>query len=120
MSREDGRPAPWTFTIRPRINGPAGPRWAPFGVTPQVPPLPASSTSSRALGSCTTRMVRPRALRPLATTSRYDPITNTWKNLTPSPRGGAGLAADRVVVGGQPRIDLVGGPRPGNNLQYIP
>jgi N-acetylneuraminic acid mutarotase len=55
-----------------------------------------------------------------STTSRYDPATNTWKNLAPSPRGGAGLSADRVVVGGQPRIDLVGGSRPGNNLQYVP
>jgi N-acetylneuraminic acid mutarotase len=56
----------------------------------------------------------------VATTSRYDPATNTWKNLAPAPRGGAGLAADRVVVGSQPRVDLVGGARPGNNLQYVP
>ena len=56
----------------------------------------------------------------VATTSRYNPATNTWKNLAPAPRGGPGLAADRVVVSGQPRVDLVGGPRPGNNLQYVP
>jgi N-acetylneuraminic acid mutarotase len=62
----------------------------------------------------------PASSEAVETTSRYDPITNTWKNLTPSPRGGSGLAADRVVVGGQSRIDLVGGPRPGNNLQFVP
>jgi N-acetylneuraminic acid mutarotase len=60
------------------------------------------------------------SIEAVATTSRYDPATNTWKNLARSPRGGDGLAADRVVVSGQPRIDLVGGARPGNNLQYVP
>jgi N-acetylneuraminic acid mutarotase len=56
----------------------------------------------------------------VTTTSRYDPATNAWTNLKTSPRGGGGLGADRVVVGGQPRIELVGGELPGNNLQYIP
>ena len=36
----------------------------------------------------------------------------------PSPR--SGLAVTRVFLGGQPRIEFVGGWRPGNNLQYIP
>jgi N-acetylneuraminic acid mutarotase len=54
------------------------------------------------------------------TTSVYDPASNTWKNLAQAPRGGDGLAAGRVVIGGQPRIELVGGLRPGNNLQYVP
>jgi N-acetylneuraminic acid mutarotase len=56
----------------------------------------------------------------VSTTSMYDPVTNTWKNLAPAPRSGGGLAAGRVVVNGQARIELVGGARPGNNLQYIP
>src|SRR3954469_347362 len=56
----------------------------------------------------------------VATTSVYDPATNSWKNLAAAPHGGVGLAAGRVVVNGQPRIELVGGARPGNNLQYIP
>ena len=60
------------------------------------------------------------SIESVATTSRYDPGTNTWKNFARSPRGGTGLAADRVVVSGQPRVDLVGGARPGNNLQYVP
>jgi N-acetylneuraminic acid mutarotase len=57
---------------------------------------------------------------PVATTSRYDPATDTWTNLKVAPRGGGGLIADRVVVNGQPRIEVVGGERPGNNMQYIP
>jgi N-acetylneuraminic acid mutarotase len=53
----------------------------------------------------------------VTTNSRYDAATNTWKNLRNAPRGGA---ADRVVVNGQPRIELVGGKAPGNNVQYVP
>jgi N-acetylneuraminic acid mutarotase len=57
---------------------------------------------------------------PVTTTSVYDPATDTWKNLAPAPRGGPGLAAGRVVVSGQGRVELVGGARPGNNMQYTP
>jgi N-acetylneuraminic acid mutarotase len=57
---------------------------------------------------------------PVATTSVYDPATDSWKDLAPAPRFGSGLAAGRVFVNGQPRIELVGGTRPGNNSQYIP
>ena len=56
----------------------------------------------------------------VTTTSQYDPATNTWKNLAQAPRGGPGLAADRVVASREVRIDLVGGERPGNNVQYVP
>jgi N-acetylneuraminic acid mutarotase len=54
------------------------------------------------------------------TTSVYDPATNAWKNLTPAPFTGGGRSAGRVVVAGQVRIDVVGGPRPGNNRQFVP
>jgi N-acetylneuraminic acid mutarotase len=57
---------------------------------------------------------------PVNTTSVYDASTNTWKNVAPAPRGGPGLAAARVFLSGQPRIELVGGARPGNNMQYLP
>jgi N-acetylneuraminic acid mutarotase len=56
----------------------------------------------------------------VATTSVYDAASNTWKNVAPAPRSGSGLAAARVFVNGQPRIELVGGAPPGNNVQYIP
>lgn len=57
---------------------------------------------------------------PVATTSVYDPVTDSWKNVLPAPRSGPGLAGGRVVVNGQARVALVGGARPGNNLQYVP
>jgi Uncharacterized protein conserved in bacteria len=50
----------------------------------------------------------------------YDPVTNTWTKKQPSPRIEYGLSAGRVVVNGQTRLELVGGARPGNNLQYTP
>ena len=58
--------------------------------------------------------------RAVPTTSVYDPATNAWKNLTPAPFTGGGRSAGRVVVDGQVRIDVVGGPRPGNNRQFVP
>jgi hypothetical protein len=59
-------------------------------------------------------------LTSVATTSVYDPATDTWTNLKPAPRSGNGLAGARVVVNGQPRVVLVGGARPGNNFHFIP
>jgi N-acetylneuraminic acid mutarotase len=54
------------------------------------------------------------------TNSVYDPATNLWTNRAPMPALRSGMTAARVVVNGQSRIELVGGPPPGNNLQYIP
>ena len=54
------------------------------------------------------------------TTSIYDPATNSWSNGAPLPTHRFDFTASRVVVDGEPRIQAVGGPRPGNNLQYIP
>jgi N-acetylneuraminic acid mutarotase len=50
----------------------------------------------------------------------YDPGTNTWTKKAPIPRVESGLSAGRVVANGQARLEVVGGARPGNNLQYIP
>jgi hypothetical protein len=36
----------------------------------------------------------------------------------PTARGD--FTASRVVVDGTPRIEAVGGARPGNNVQYVP
>ena len=54
----------------------------------------------------------------------YDPNTDTWTRkplLTPliGPDA-ADLTATRVFLNGQPRVEVVGGSRPSNNLQYIP
>lgn len=43
----------------------------------------------------------------------------TRATLAPPPRNAGGLKAVRVMVNGQPGIELVGGPRVGSNMQYI-
>ena len=50
----------------------------------------------------------------------YDPGTNTWSRRPDIPRVERGLSGGRVVVNGRPRLEVVGGIRPGNNLQYVP
>lgn len=54
----------------------------------------------------------------------YDPLRDTWEKkplLTEFGYGGASeRTATRVFLNGQPRVEVVGGARPGNNLQYIP
>jgi N-acetylneuraminic acid mutarotase len=54
------------------------------------------------------------------TVSIYDPATDSWTNKAPLPGPRSDLTAARVVVNGRARINLVGGRRPGNNLQYTP
>jgi N-acetylneuraminic acid mutarotase len=50
----------------------------------------------------------------------YDPITDAWTRRASLPSPRAGIAGSKVFLNGQPRIEVVGGARPGNNLQYIP
>jgi N-acetylneuraminic acid mutarotase len=54
------------------------------------------------------------------TTHAYNAITNTWVTRAPSPTAPGEIAASRVLLNGKPRIQMVGGKRPGNNLAYIP
>jgi N-acetylneuraminic acid mutarotase len=56
----------------------------------------------------------------VATTKAYNPATDTWTEKAPMPTPRMGIAASRVVVNGQVRIEVAGLNRPGNNLQYIP
>ena len=53
-------------------------------------------------------------------TSVFNPATNLWSQRArlPSPRDG--IAGATVMLNGTPRIEVIGGPAPGNNLQYIP
>jgi N-acetylneuraminic acid mutarotase len=53
----------------------------------------------------------------------YDPVTNAWtrKDLMARLQDSYNIhAASRVFVSGQPRVEVVGGGPPGNNLQYVP
>ncbi len=54
----------------------------------------------------------------------YDPASDTWETkplLTKfSYWADYELTAARVFLNGQPRVEVIGGYRPGNNQQYIP
>jgi len=56
----------------------------------------------------------------VATTSVYNPATDTWSTRAPFPEPFINLSARRVVLNGKQRIHVVGGTRPGNNRAYIP
>ena len=56
----------------------------------------------------------------LAVTISYDPATRLWTRHADLPSPRAGMAASRIFLNGKARIELVGGSRPGNNLQYTP
>jgi N-acetylneuraminic acid mutarotase len=53
-------------------------------------------------------------------TSVYDPVTDTWTAKAPMPSVRGGIAASRVILNGQSRIEVVGGIPPNNNQAYIP
>jgi N-acetylneuraminic acid mutarotase len=54
----------------------------------------------------------------------YDPVGDTWESkpllTTFSYWDEARLTAARVFLNGKPRVDVIGGYRPGNNQQYVP
>jgi N-acetylneuraminic acid mutarotase len=54
----------------------------------------------------------------------YDPVSDAWERkpllTTFSYWADYELTAARVFVNGEPRVEVIGGYRPGNNQQYIP
>jgi N-acetylneuraminic acid mutarotase len=51
----------------------------------------------------------------------FDPKTNSWSEAPAPPKpANDRWALSRVVVNGKPGLELVGGPAPGNNLQFRP
>lgn len=66
------------------------------------------------------REVTPTGVQPVRTVKVYHPTTNTWTDAAPLPTARDGIASTRVFIDGRPRIQVVGGSLPGNNLQYIP
>lgn len=57
---------------------------------------------------------------PLRTTRVYDPAADRWSSRASMPTARHAMAAAKIFVGEQSRIEVIGGPRPGNNLQYVP
>jgi N-acetylneuraminic acid mutarotase len=53
-------------------------------------------------------------------TNIYNPATKQWTTGAPLPTARVDISASRVVLNGQSRIEVVGGPAPGNNLSYQP
>jgi N-acetylneuraminic acid mutarotase len=54
------------------------------------------------------------------TTTVYNPATDRWGTGAPLPTARRAIAGSRVVLNGVSRIEVVGGPAPGNNLSYQP
>jgi N-acetylneuraminic acid mutarotase len=50
----------------------------------------------------------------------YDPATDSWTRRAPLPTGRTRSAGGTVLLNGKPRIEVVGGSAPGDNVQYIP
>ena len=53
-------------------------------------------------------------------TGVYDPATDRWTFLSPIPEDRPAASGSRIVRGGVARIAVVGGTRPGNNLEFTP
>ena len=53
-------------------------------------------------------------------TSVFNPTTNLWSQRAPLPSARAGIVGTTVKLNGTSRIEVIGGPAPSNNLQYIP
>ena len=60
------------------------------------------------------------AVDTLDLTSVFNPTTNLWSQRARLPKPRAGIAGTAVMLNGNARIEVIGGPAPGNNLQYIP
>jgi len=56
----------------------------------------------------------------LDVTVLYNPATDTWARRTSMPSPRTGIAASTISLDGKPRIEVVGGIAPGNNIQYVP
>jgi N-acetylneuraminic acid mutarotase len=50
----------------------------------------------------------------------YDPATDKWTVRASLPVRRSGITGSKVLVNGQPRIEVIGGVAPNNNVQYIP
>ena len=111
-------------TLRTEVYDPATNRWS-RRAPPPVAVDPGSAASAVLKGQL--YLIGGRVAHPpdgpidtIRTVTAYDPTTNTWTTKAPLPSTRLGFAATKVFLNGQPRIEVVGGYRPGNNLQYVP
>jgi N-acetylneuraminic acid mutarotase len=54
------------------------------------------------------------------TVNVYNPGTDSWTKAAPMPTERFGYSAERVLLNGKSRIEVVGGAKPGNNQQFTP
>jgi N-acetylneuraminic acid mutarotase len=62
----------------------------------------------------------PTGWQVVRTMAVYHPLTDKWTTAAPMPTARSNVAASRVDLNGKPRVEVVGGNAPGNNLQYVP
>jgi N-acetylneuraminic acid mutarotase len=106
------------------VYDPATNRWA----TRKPPPRflgfsPTGTTADGKLyvfGGLSLRNPQTGRVDTLRTTTIYDPATDSWTTGKPMPTPSSDVAASRIFVNGQVGIQVVGGSRPRNNLQYFP
>jgi N-acetylneuraminic acid mutarotase len=106
------------------VYDPATNRWA----TRKPPPRflgfsPTGTTADGKLyvfGGLSLRNPQTGRVDTLRTTTIYDPATDSWTTGKPMPTPTSDVAASRIFVNGQVGIQVVGGSRPRNNLQYFP
>jgi len=106
------------------VYDPATNRWATLRPPPRFLGYFPTGTSADAklyvFGGLGPRDPETGAVDTLRTTTIYDPATNAWTEGRSLPTSRSGAAATRIFVNGQVVIQVVGGSRPGNNLQYFP
>ena len=113
--------SPYTHDAYLAVYDPATNKWTPRHPLGLSRPGAASAVLDRKLyviGGTRYNAVRD-AVDTLDITIVYDPATNLWTRRASMPSPRTGIAASKVFLNGQPRIAVVGGPRPGNNIQYI-
>lgn len=110
------------YSAAVEVYDPATNRWEPRRSLPKARWYGAGTTLAARLYLTGGSQQDPTGgdIKSVRTTLMYDPAGDRWSWKAPMPERRDGISAARVVVNGKARIAVVGGPRPGNNLQYVP